>query len=368
MNKNKRIKQGTSIFILSILLSVLFSLLFINIVSADTLESSNFKLVDYGFGAGGSSNSASLNFGLFGTIGEVSVGSPSSSLFRLGAGLEFTGIALTLPAPTLSNPATNYDRLKIIINGVTGLPSDIKYAVAISSDGFVNDIRYIKSDKTPGNTLASVDFQDYTTFWGGASGTFVSGLNNSTNYSIRVKAKQGNFSDGFWSPVSATVATSDPSLTFGLNTSSIAFDNLNVANSFTDASKETVLTTSTNAYSGYVAFAKETQILTSANGTISDYGSPNSDPTSWTGTGFGYSTTDNDLQTGPGTNTRFNSGNNYAGFTTTQLDPVADHTDNIENPALSDEQFTVKYKVVVSSDTSAGKYSNTIIYTIVPIY
>ena len=365
--KCQRLSLALGILDMAFLLFVIYNLLFTPLALATSPQSTHFILPEYGFGAGGSSNSASLNFGVFGSLGDVDMGSPSSSLFRLNAGLEFMAMSSTPPAPTLSNPATNYDRLMIVINPVSGAPTDVKYAIAISTDGFVNDIRYIKSDKTIGPTLTGSDFLDYTTGWGGSSGTFISGLISATTYTIRVKARQGNFSDSFWSPVSSSIATSNPTLTFGLDTSSITFSNLNTGNSFTDASKQTVLTTSTNAYNGYVIYAKETQPLSYLTNTIADYGSPNSAPTAWSGTGFGYSTTDNDLPTG-GTNTRFNNGTNYAGFTTSQQDPVADHTTVIQNPTLTNESFTIKYEVAAPSTIAAGNYTNTIIYTIVPTY
>ncbi len=327
-------------------------------------SSSSFELKEYGFGAGGTENSTSSNFKMFGTVGEVDMGSPSSALYRIGSGLVFTQTAFTPPAPTFTNPASNYDRLKIVINQ-GGNPSDTTYAAMISTDNFVNDIRYVKSDFTIGTALVIGDFQNYTT-WNGASGKFITGLISNTTYYVRVKARQGNFSESFWGPV-ASVATADPSLSFGLDTSSINFTNLNSGNSYTDSSKQTTMTTSTNAYNGYIVYATENQTLTGPT-TITDYASPNNTPTAWSGTGFGYSTSDSNLPTG-GTSDRFTTGGpKYAGFTPGTQDPVADHTSVIQDPTLINESFNILYRVTAPSTIEGGTYTNTIIYTIVPIY
>jgi len=157
-------------------------------------------------------------------------------------------------------------------------------------------------------------------------------------------------------------------LIFSVDSSTLNFDNLNAGNSYTDSGKTTVLTTSTNAYNGYVINARETQPLTATGvDTIADFGSPNSNPVAWAGYGFGYTTNDNDL-TG-GTADRFtNGGTNYAGFTTSSPgDPVADHPGPVTT-AISNEQFTIGYKVAVQSTQKAAKYTTDRLYIVVPSY
>lgn len=351
-------------FSIKILLLTFCFLLLASNSFADLPASTNYKLVDYGFGSA-IATSSSGNYTIMGTLGELNIASMSSANFSAESGLVFTLKAEVPPMPTVSNPATNYDRLKIIIN-VGGNPSDATYALGISTDNFGSDIRYIKSNKTVGNTLTSTDFQDYTT-WGGGGGFFVTGLMPHTTYYIRVKSSQGNYTESEFGPA-GVATTSDSSLTFGLDTESITFNNLNAGNSYTDSSKSTVMTTSTNAYNGYIIYGEETQPLTAAPSvTISDYGASNETPTTWSGTGFGYNSNDSDLQTGPGLANRF-SGSKYSGFSSSQQDPVADHTTVVENPAISNETFTVAYKVIAPSTVKAGNYQNTIIYTVVPIY
>ncbi len=327
-------------------------------------QSTTYELKQYGFGAGGISVDTSTNYQLFGTVGEVDFGKLTSTTYGLASGLVFTLKANVPPAPTFTNPATDYERLKFVIN-TGGNPTSATFAIAISTDNFVSDTRYIKADNTIGTTLTSSDYKTYSA-WGGASGSFVTGLLNNTTYYIKVKARQGVNTETEFGPV-ASQTTSTPSLTFSLDSSSIAFSNLNAGNSYTDSSKQTILTTSTNAYNGYVVYAKETQQLTSGGSTISDFSGTNSSPAVWSGAGFGYTTSDIDLQTG-GIASRF-SGSKYAGLTTTSSqNPVADHLGPIQDTAISNEQFTISYRVTAAGSQTPGAYTTTIEYIILPTY
>ena len=330
--------------------------------------SSSYELKSYSFGPGGGETTSS-HFKLFSSLGETSAASLSSQTFNLGSGLTYMINAAVPPAPSVTNAGSTYDRLKITVNQGTN-PSDVTYALAISNDNFVSDIRYIKSDQTIGSTLATTDFQSYSS-WGGASGFYVTGLTRNTTYYVRAKARQGsvNYQESQWGPASSGVATADPSLTFSVSSNTVTFNNLNGGNSFTDSSQSTTLTTSTNAYNGYVVNARETAAMThtvDSSTTINDYGSSNASPSTWSGNGFGYTTSDNDL-TG-GTNTRFTSGTKYAGFTTSSPgDPVADHAGPITT-AISNEQFTITYRITTASSQKAGRYSTTVLYNVVPEY
>lgn len=343
-----------------------YLLIFPALTFASLPASNNFKLDGYSFGAGGTSNNtSSSSFKLNGTAGEVEFGRPSSSSFKAGSGLTYLLNANVPSAPSLSTPGNNYDRILFVVN-TSSNPTDTTYALQIStSSNFSSGNNYIKSDGTIGATLATSDFKTYTN-WGGASGTFVTGLASNTTYYIRVKARQGNFSETEWGP-SASITTQDPSLTFSLDSSTITFSNLNAGNSYTDNSKNNILTTSTNAYNGYTIYAHVTQALTAPGGsTIANYTSPNSAPTTWSGTGFGYNTSDTNLS--GGTANRF-SGSKYAGFTTSVSgDPVADDPGPVTNSPISSEQFTISYRVTGDNVTPVGTYTNTILYSIVPVY
>lgn len=327
-------------------------------------QGATYEIKDYGFGSGGSNNLSGSTYQLNGLSGEQS-GSVSGITYTAISGLTVTEVASVPARPTFTNPGTNYDRLLFSIVP-DNFPTDTTFALEISTDNFVTDVNYVKSDGTVGNTLSTTDYKTYTN-WGGATGTWITGLTNNTTYYLRAKARHGLFTDSAWGPA-ASVATSHSSLTFILSASSITFNNLTAGNSYTDSSKSTTFTTSTNAYDGYTIYGRDDQPLTSPNSTIANYISPNNAPTSWSGTGFGYTTNDNNL-IGSGGGNRFSNGTLYAGFQTTGPgDPVANNFGPITSTPITNEQFTVSYRVTSTSLTPAGTYSNVIIYTIVPQY
>ncbi len=326
-------------------------------------SNSSYELIEYGFGNGGTDASSNDDYSLNGIVGEVNGANASNDDFTVGSGLIFTHMANVPPAPSFTNPGNNYDRLQFILdNG--GNPTDAEFAIAISTDNFVTT-RYIQNDNTIGNTLGAEDWQTYAN-WGSGTGEYVTGLQPNTQYKIKVKARQGNYTESGWGP-EATATTDVASLTFSVSSNTVAFNNLNSGNSYTDSSKSTTLTTSTNAYNGYIVYGRTTNALTSNGNTIAHYGSPNSAPTTWSGTGFGYTTDDASL-TG-GTANRFTSGGaKYAGFgNTAPGDPVADHAGPVTS-SISNEQFTVSYRVTADAATKAGTYQTTIIYVVVPTF
>jgi len=159
---------------------------------------------------------------------------------------------------------------------------------------------------------------------------------------------------------------------FSVDSSSINFLNLNTGNSWTDT-KTTQTTVSTNAYNGYIITLWTTQALTNTlNGsvTIANYGDPNSAPTTWGGQGFGYTTNDSDLS--GGTADRFtNPSAKYAGFASSGPgDPVADHTAVVtgQTGAISNENFTITYRVTADGAQTAGPYTTGIIYIATPTF
>lgn len=322
-----------------------------------------YEMIEYGFGNGGTENSTNGTYKLNAIAGEQQGGLGSNGTFSIGDGLIFTHMADVPPAPTFTNPSSNYDRLKFVL-ATGGNPSDATYAIAISSDNFTTT-NYVQSDNTVGSVLGSEDWQTYAT-WGGASGAYVTGLAANTTYKIKVKSRQGNFTQTGYGPT-ASASTVTPSLTFSVSANSVTFSNLNSGNSYTDSSKTTVLTTSTNAYNGYIVYAHTTGLLTSGAFTIPAYASTNGSPTTWSGTGFGYTTDDASLA--GGTANRFTSGGpKYAGFvTTTPGDPVADHAGPVLT-TISGETFTISYRITVPSSQTAGTYTSKIIYVVVPTF
>ncbi len=347
--------------IIGLTLIITFSFFTLISVYAANPQSTTYELKSWGFGSGGVATTSSTTYSMSGTAGEIDNASTESNTYRINAGLVFTMQVNVPPAPSFTNPGNNYDRLRIIVNTGNN-PADAQYAIAISKDNW-QTTQYIQNDYTAGSGITWLPYSGSIS-WNGTSGFYVTGLTNSTTYSIKVKARQGYMTETGWGP-SISTSTVDPSLTFGIDSATITFTNLNSGNNFTDSSKSTVLTTSTNAYNGYIVYGNDASPLNTTY--IPNYASPNSAPTSWTGTGFGYTTNDSNL-TG-GTANRFTSGGpNYAGFTTSSPgDPVADHAGPVTTP-ISSEQFTISYRVTANTQTPAGTYGTTVSYIVVPSY
>jgi hypothetical protein len=148
-------------------------------------HSTNFTIQSYSFGAGGIASASSTNYSLNGIAGEVEYGRPFSTNFKVGSGLTYLMQANVPTAPTFTNPSSNYDRLKVVVNE-SGNPSNTTYALQISTDSsFATNVYYVKSDKTIGATLTLSDFLPYSsggTNWGGASGSYITGLAQGTTY------------------------------------------------------------------------------------------------------------------------------------------------------------------------------------------
>jgi hypothetical protein len=103
-------------------------------------------------------------------------------------------------------------------SGSVAMPSDVKYAVAISKDNFATT-QFVKSDMTVGTSLTSADYMSYSA-WGGASGTLVVGLDVGTTYSVKVKAIQGMYTESAYGP-KATAGTTNGQFTFAIGVSDV---------------------------------------------------------------------------------------------------------------------------------------------------
>lgn len=189
------------------------------------------------------------------------------------------------------------------------------------------------------------------------------------------------FKDG--EPVSLTI---DPTLTFVCNgitadtieaingevithdSNASGIDYLNDVTSSTNGVSAHDLDVSTNANSGYRVLIRHTGQLTNAGGdTIDNWTGTNGSPTTFTAAGteaWGYSTEDSTLDAvGDGVDRFTNPGNEWAGFSTT--DGVV-----IENTGATSgtETTRVGHQVAVASDTEAGTYTTTILYTVVATF
>jgi hypothetical protein len=191
---------------------------------------------------------------------------------------------------------------------------------------------------------------------------------------VRANDTAGNTS----SVVSSNGQLVAPSVTFAIGSNSIAFANLNAGDSYTD-SKSTTLTTSTNAYGGYIVRAFMPASLTYGSKTIPAFnGGTYASPDSWQSgdTGLGYTTVDTSVQgsnifqaaTCPGGSTLSSPGC-FAPFATSGPgDIIADHTSNVTGSSISNEVFTLTLKLKVTNLQAAGRYTSSFVVGVTPTY
>jgi hypothetical protein len=240
-------------------LSIILASCFLLLASARSAlagpTSTNYQVVDYGFGSGGSVNSSSTNFALQGTVGELDMASMSSANYMVWPGLTYTEQPSLPPAPTFTNPSSYYNKLHIIINqGINS--SDVTYAIEISTDNFVSDIKYLQADTTLGTTPV---WQSYTA-WNSSTGVDIIGLTAGTTYYARVAASRGKFTQGSFGP-GANAATINPTFTFNLQTSSqstppfsVAIGTMNPGGSIVTSPNTVTTTISTNSNNGALVY------------------------------------------------------------------------------------------------------------------
>lgn len=193
-------------------------------------------------------------------------------------------------------------------------------------------------------------------------------------FNVRAVDNAGNVQDPV---ISSDGQIVNPSLSFAVSPASINFANLGVGNSYSD-SQPVTLTTSTNAYNGYVVRAYITDYPRSTDTlyTIPDFnGGSYATPDGWlvSDRGFGYTSSDTLVQ---GSNI-FNSdpcpgGNDtscYAPFShTAPGEIIADHTSTVAGDPIAGEVFTITCKVVADDTKEAANYTTTIVYTITAQY
>lgn len=214
--------------------------------------SSNFQLLDYGFGSGGVATSSSTNFMLQAIAGEVETASESSTNFILGPGLTSTLEPNTPGAPTFTNPSNYYNKLSLTINNANN-SSDTTFAIMVASNAatFSSSVYYVQADNTLGFNPV---WQTYSA-WGSGSGFTLIGLFSGTTYYARVAARRGTFQQGRYGAVSSA-ATINPTFTFSLSTTSqpsppfsVSIGNL-TPGSVTTSSDKVNVTISTNTTNG----------------------------------------------------------------------------------------------------------------------
>ncbi len=226
-----------------------------SLAQAANPASTNYAIQSYSVGSGGLGTGSSASYKLNGILGPLS-GNTSSTSYASKNGLSFLQTVSVPPAPTLTNPNNYYNKLSLTL-ATGGNPTDTMYAIAISPDNF-STTKYVQSD----DTLGSSPVWQTNTLWG-ASGFTLIGLTPGTTYSVKVTAKQGNFSQSPFGPV-ATAATVTPSFTFSLSTNAVGLGQLTPGTVITaPTTVTTTVSTNTNAGAQVVIYDKNNGLLSS---------------------------------------------------------------------------------------------------------
>lgn len=228
-------------------------------------SSTNFKIQNYSFGAGGAQSASSTNFKINGVVGEVEFGKPSSTNFKLGTGLTYIMKANVPPAPAFTNPSNYYNKLNIVLNTGNNA-TDAQFAISIQNSGnSFATTQYVQADHTLGTTMV---WQSISTW--GAGGFDIIGLTPGITYRASVAARQGNFTQSEFGPT-VDQATVNPTLSFSLSPNSVNIGSLTPATVITAPSTVTA-TVSTNGTGGAVVYTYDNNsglLSSSASYTIS---------------------------------------------------------------------------------------------------
>lgn len=255
---------------------------------------------------------------------------------------------------SLSQLKANWDSFN---NNAAGIQ---KYEYSIGTTAGGTDIR----NWTDNSTTISVTASSLT-------------LQTSQQYFFNVRATDnaGNVS----SVVSSNGQIIAPTLSFNLSSSSIVFSDLSAGNNFSDT-ETTTITTSTNAFNGYIVRAYKTDAMRSLlypSTIIGDFdGGTYAAPSAWTlsNYGFGYTSSDTLIQGAakfPASGACSGSGTApcFAPFSSVGPgDIVADHTVTVSGAPIVSEEFDITYRIQTNTVQPAGDYSTTVVYTIIPQY
>ena len=192
---------------------IVFSLIFFliidrNLVSAQTLTSPTYQLIDPSINSGGNALQSTASFKLFETLGDVDAAKFDSSTYSVGGGLGNT-IVMTAPQITAAQPGAGdpgtvcggvgnigdpaygcYDRLKVTLAS-DGNPSDTLYAIEVTEASdtnwinkkYVNFSTLVRDASLSTNTFATLSSINALTYTVGS-------LNANTSYKFRSFAIQ----------------------------------------------------------------------------------------------------------------------------------------------------------------------------------
>lgn len=338
------------------------------VLLAQIPSSTNYRLEDSQFDAGGNTSS-STNYQSRGALDFGDDGKSTSSNYNAFPGYSLAAYPGVPDPPTLTNTGgTLYNQLDFTI-GSGGNTSDTNYAIAISTDNFATTTNYVQADLTVG---PSPVWQSYAA-WGSGSAQRLVSLDYNTTYTIKAKARFGLDSESGFS-LTAQASTVNPTLsmtvaglasgsaigsvTTNIDTSatSVVFSNLQVGSIKIGAQQITI---TTNAVAGYTVSIQQDTDLTKSNGTtIAAVTASNASPAAWpvgiTTGRFGYHTTDATLCTG--TTGRFSADDTYAAATSSPFE-IACNT----GPATG-ETTKLVLKTEVGALQPSGNYKNKFTY------
>jgi hypothetical protein len=211
-------------------------------------SSAHYNLNNYSIGQGGADNSSSTTYHLQGTVGEQANGNATTTGHKVNSG-SIQAQQLSVPqAPTLSNGSNlYYNKLLITLNdnaGTNSYPTDVTFAIEESTSSGFSSPNWVQASGALGGSPV---FQTYTA-WGGAGGSFITGLNYNTAYWVKVSAMQGQFTNTAYGQ-SQTATTATPSMTFSVSPSSMALGNI-IPNASPVVSSNLSFTFATNGATG----------------------------------------------------------------------------------------------------------------------
>jgi|GEM_PF-2310237 len=242
-----------------IYISIMFlTLIFHPLVAMAVMSSANYQ-INYEEITSGGGISNSDSYQELDSVGEIGSGLSASDEYKVGAGLNESIQSDLMRVPTLENNNA-YNSLDFTINRGDDNPEDAEYAIMIIENGSIEF--YIQADDSIGSEMA---WQTYTN-WGGAGGGVVTGLRAETEYAIKIKARQGDFTETAWS-ASTSATTSGLTLTFDISKDGVSLGSLtpNIV-----SSDSYFLTVITNAEFGYLVTISEDGDLRNGLNVIDD--------------------------------------------------------------------------------------------------
>lgn len=324
-------------------------------------SSTNYILRNYDLGSGGTGSSSSTSYKLNGVSGSQSGSLQTSTNYDQSSGHQNVQNAAVPAAPTVSNPSSYYDRLKVVLNVGTD-PTDTKYLIAVSSDNFVTSY-YVQTDNSISTNVSLTNYQTYTA-WGSASGFTMLGLLPSTTYQVKVKALQGNFSGSAFGPT-GSAATVAPSLTLSLTTTltasppfSVNFTSL-TAGSVVNGDADAILGITSNAVNGGNIYLESTNAGLHSNAAGTTVNSATANLTS-ASSGYGAQvTTATQSSGGPLTSqSPYNGSSNNVGGLTNSLQMLLS-----TGGPITTGSATIRLMAKVDAITpSASDYSDTLTF------